>query len=256
MSGDGRVLNSSSAAPLRLRKGDAVYSAVEQAILLGHLAPGQTLVEQQIGGEFGCSQGTVREALLRLEQAGLVSRRGYQGTFVSDMTATEAALMVQIRIMIETLGISRSAPNMSDSTIATLNEILDQLSAAEAASDDYAASRLDRLFHLTILQASGLTALEPILKRCCLHMHRFTFGKAQREARASYNKPSNAAQHRAILSALTARNPEGAAQAMRKHIEAVIDFWAPDLKSPSAGDGAATWDRPTPRPPTGPEPAS
>lgn len=238
MSGSERVLNTASVAPLRLRKGDAVYNAVEQAILLGHLAPGQALVEQQIGGELGCSQGTVREALLRLEQSGLVSRRGYRGTFVSDMTAAEAALMVEIRIMIETLGASWAARKMSDPTLEELNQILEQMTAAEVAGEDYTRSQLDRLFHRTILQASGLTALEPILKRCCLHMHRFTFGKAQREARASYDQPSSAAQHRAILDALAARSPEEAANSIREHIESVIEFWAPDLKSAAAGGDA------------------
>ena len=240
MSGSERILNTAGMAPLRLRKGDAVYDAVEQAILLGHLAPGQALVEQQIGGELGCSQGTVREALLRLEQSGLVSRRGYRGTFVSDMTAAEAALMVQIRIMIETLGASWAARKISDSTLEELNRILEQMSAAEAAGEDYTRSQLDRLFHGMILQASGFTALEPILKRCCLHMHRFTFGKSQREARATHQQPSSAAQHRAILDALAARSPEAAANSVREHIEAVIEFWAPDLMSPSTGDKAAT----------------
>ena len=77
---------------LSMRKADAAYHAVRRSILLGHFQPGEMLLEQRIAERLNCSQGTVREALLRLEQDGLVSRRGYQGTVVS--TAMPAALTI------------------------------------------------------------------------------------------------------------------------------------------------------------------
>ena len=89
------ILGDGFSAPTRQRKGNAVYHAVKRAIILGTLAPGAGLLEQQIAAAMGCSQGTVREALLRLEQDGLVARRGYHGTVVSDTSAAMFVLTQQ-----------------------------------------------------------------------------------------------------------------------------------------------------------------
>ena len=50
----------------RVRKGDAAYHTVRRSILLGHFQAGELLLEQRIAERLNCSQGTVREALLRL----------------------------------------------------------------------------------------------------------------------------------------------------------------------------------------------
>ena len=228
-----------AAAPavLRARKGSVVYHAIRRGILLAELAPGQGLVEQQIAGELGCSQGTVREALLRLQEDGLVSRRGYQGTVVSATSPAEAAQMARIRIQIETTGIRRSASGFRAAAIDELERLIERSEAASRAADAYHCSELDRQFHVTIFQASGLAALEPILVRCALHMHRYTFRLPHCTTR-QHESPVRE-QHLAILGALARREPEAAARALQAHIEAVIDFWSPALRRAMAEGGAA-----------------
>jgi DNA-binding GntR family transcriptional regulator len=169
------ILGSDGWSVLRKSKGSTVYHALKRAIILSALDAGDSLTEQQIAGAMGCSQGTVREALMRLEQDGLVMRRGYQGTVVSDTTAEEAAKMARIRIDIETAGIQRATLAFKASDLDRLEDIAQRMEEADKTDDSYARSDLDRRFHLTIFEASGLRALEPILTRCALHMHRFTF---------------------------------------------------------------------------------
>ena len=65
------ILGAENSPPPKQRKSNAVYHSVKRAILLRRLEPGQAPLEQQIMAAMGCSQGTVREALLRLEQDGL-----------------------------------------------------------------------------------------------------------------------------------------------------------------------------------------
>ncbi|RMD64517.1 MAG: GntR family transcriptional regulator [Alphaproteobacteria bacterium] len=212
---------------LGVRKGNVVYHAIKRSILLREARPGTLLLEQHIATEYGCSQGTVREALLRLEQDGLVTRRGYRGTVVSDTTLEEAARMAIIRIELEMAGARRAALGLPDEDIAELTEAIEQMEEASRAGDPYLCSELDRAFHLRIFQAAGMPALEPILMRCALHMHRYTFGNADK---CSQHETPVAAQHAAILRALQAGDAEAAAAAVRDHIEAVIDLWAPTLR--------------------------
>lgn len=228
------ILNDSTWGFSRVRKGSAVYHALKRAILLRSLSAGAALIEQQIAGAVGCSQGPVREALMRLEQDGLVARRGYQGTVVSATSAAEAAKMAQIRIDIETAGVRMATPAMTRGKLDELAKLLDELEVAEDRLDAYAKSDLDRAFHLEIFRASGMTALEPILTRCCLHMHRFTFGNQSRETGIAANDdlrgPSHD-QHHAIFDAIAAGKADKAAEILRRHVEAVIAYWAPDLES-------------------------
>lgn len=214
-------------ALLKLKKGSAVYHAVKSAILLYQKKPGTALVEQALAGEFGCSQGTVREALLRLQEEGLVVRTGYRGSFVSDISAVEAAEMVAIRIRIETQGVRRAVSRIGADDLARLSDIIDRMEHAAQAGDCYACSELDRSFHLAVFRLSGLDALEPILNRCALNMHRYTVGSGARRRPASLE--TTARQHRHVLEALATADPQLAAQAVRSHIEAVIDLASPVL---------------------------
>ena len=211
---------------LGIKKAYAAYHEIKRSILLREALPGEALVEQHIAARMGCSQGTVREALLRLQEDGLVVRRGYQGTVVSQTLLAEAAQMARIRIQIETTGIREAARVIGASQIEELNKLIEQMEEARRAREPYLCSELDREFHLRVFQASGLSALEPILMRCALHMHRYTFGHVG----TRQHETPVADQHRAILQALESGDPSTAAQAVAGHIETVIDLWSPSLR--------------------------
>jgi len=214
-----------SAPPtLGVRKGSTVFHTVRQAILLRELSPGAALVEQQIARRFGCSQGTVREALMRLKAEGLVDRRGYKGTVVSNTGIREATQMAEIRVKLETFGIRYAASTFDAAKLDRVRALIEQLEAAQNAGDYYAFSEFDRRVHLTIFREANLPTLEPILTRCAFHMHRYTFADAPRKASASPHT-----RHQPIMDALAARDPERAAAAIRTHIAAVIELWAPPL---------------------------
>lgn len=207
-------------------KGSAVFHAIRRRILLREINPDTTLVEQQIGGEFNCSQGTVREALLRLQEEGLVDRRGYRGTIVAQTSVAEAIQMAKIRLSLEVESIRHAALTFNEIQLQQIVEMTVDMDKAAEEGDRYTVSEIDRLFHLTIFRASGLTALEPILKRCMLHMHLHTFGG---EMSGVYQEPPSES-HKDILDALEVRDPERSAVAIKTHIGEVIGFWAPPLK--------------------------
>lgn len=210
---------------LKIRKGNAVYHALKSAILLREFEPEESIGEQQVAGQLGCSQGTVREALLRLQDDGLVQRRGYRGTFVSRTTMTEAAEMAMIRIRLESEGIRRALKVYNDEKRRALVDILDQMELANNGGDSYSLSEYDRLFHITLFEAAEMPILEPVLSRCALHMHRYTF--ATRPERKKELSPI--AVHAPILEALDSGDPDAAALAAKSHIESVLDRWSPEL---------------------------
>jgi DNA-binding GntR family transcriptional regulator len=225
------ILSAENSLPPKQRKSNAVYHSIKRAVLLRRLEPGQALLEQQIAAAMGCSQGTVREALLRLEQDGLVARRGYQGTVVSTTSLEEAAQMARIRIALETESARRAAQSCTEADFIRFDGIIDRMADAEAAHDGYALSELDREFHLAIFRTARLTTLEPILTRCALHIHRYTFGNGPIGVTPDnrIGLPSSVEQHRSVRDALATRDPEIAVRAMRDHIETIIGYWSSEL---------------------------
>lgn len=219
--------NSGELTLLSVRKGSAVYHALKRAILLRDIAPGEALIEQTIARHMGCSQGPVREALMRLNEDGLVERRGYKGTIVSEVSVEEVAQMARIRIDLEVMGARRAAHRFATGDGDRLRGVLADMEEALDDGDGYRLSELDRLFHLLVFRLSGLKSLEPILERCALYMHRFTFGNPDDEA--LLERPAEA--HDAILTGLEAGDASAAAFACADHIKRVIVRWSPALDS-------------------------
>jgi len=79
------------------RKREEVYSTLRRRIILSEVSDGQPITELELAASMGCSQGTVREALLRLQEEGLVVRQGYRGSVVSPVSAREAQAFLHCR---------------------------------------------------------------------------------------------------------------------------------------------------------------
>jgi len=212
-------------ALLKLRKADALYHALKQRVILSELSPGAAIAEQHIATEFGCSQGTVREALMRLEQDGLVTRRGYRGTVVSATNLAEVAQMVHIRLGIERSGVERTAGRVDPEHYARLQQTVEEMGAASNAGDAYACSELDREFHAQLLRASGMDSLEPIFRRCALHMHRYTV----KDVAEFFSDGDIGDTHHRLLETVAHGTIDTAAKAVREHVLDVLRQWSPTL---------------------------
>jgi DNA-binding GntR family transcriptional regulator len=219
---------------LRLRRGPEaasrparsvdVFDALKRDIMLGGLAAGETLVELDLAARFGCSQGPVREALLQLQEEGLVLRQGHRGTRVSDCTADEAVEMFRMRQSIECRGVVRALKRPGRTLVAELASLLIAMEQAAAADDEYRLADLDRDFHLRLFRDADLPAIEPILHRCLIHNHRF---KISRFA-GTRDLAATASRHRSILAAIERGDADSAVAALGHHIATIVDL-GPDV---------------------------
>lgn len=210
------------------KKSDHVYAAVKRAILLRQIEPGEQLLETDLAGRFGCSQGTIREALLRLDEDGLVKRSGYQGTRVTETSMAEATEMVRVRLSIER-GVARkiAIDGISDHQ-PEIDALLDEMELSRQRGDLYHSSELDRAFHAQLVHASGMDLLSPLLSRCALHIHRFTLGGVE-VPREFFQESGIGNEHRVLLADLTAGDPVRAEAAIAGHLAHVLSRWAPSL---------------------------
>jgi len=199
----------------------AVHDSIRRAIILNELAPGTVLTEMALAAEHACSQGTVREALMRLQEEGLVLRAGYRGTLVSGLDADEAQVMLEVRKQIECQG-ARRLPEADPTPLASeLEARLERMREAAADGDVYALIKLDIAFHLTLFQAARLEALEPILKRASVHTHRFKLWAPQHQRPLA----ATAERHAPILKAVAARDRARLEAELVRHLDTIVEPW-------------------------------
>ncbi len=154
------------------RKAKHVYCGLKQKIVLGEIGPGASIIEQAVAQEFSCSQGTVREALLSLQQDGLVNRNGYQGTEVTQTSTEEARLLTHFRLELETKAFSAACGRLTEDMRTYLHKAAHEISRHFSESNLFALTEIDRSFHLCVFSLSGMPNLLPILTRVLLLLHR------------------------------------------------------------------------------------
>jgi DNA-binding GntR family transcriptional regulator len=198
----------------------AAFATLKREIMLGDLQPGLALTELDLATRFGCSQGTVREALLQLQDEGLVQRKGYRGTQVSPCTEAEAVELFHIRQSIECRGIVHVMAHPSRALIGDLKGLVQAMDEAAAAGDELELASIDRDFHRRLFADAELTALDPILHRCLVHNHRFKIS----QTRGPRDLVQTARRHEPIIAAIEAGDAQQAAAALFHHIATIVDF--------------------------------
>lgn len=213
-------MNDRLALPLAApkRKVDDVHAWLKQQIMLSQVMPGQALVELEIAAAMGCSQGTVREALLRLQEDGLIVRKGYGGTVVTPISAVEAKAFLSLRAQLEAQALVHSLPRIGAPQIEALSALVRQMEAAAETGDEYALFELDQQFHVMLFQWADMPALVPVLTRCSLYNHR---NKIALDV-APRSLAETARRHWRVVIALEKGDRVEAERVLRHHVESVV----------------------------------
>jgi GntR family transcriptional regulator, rspAB operon transcriptional repressor len=199
-----------------------VAEGLRRDIMLGEIEPGATVTELEVAARFQCSQSTVREALLLLQEEGLVQRSQHKSTRVSNMTDDEALEMLRLRRDMECRAaqrlFTRDARRASDLGPA-LRGHLAAMEAAAAANDEYALAEADRDFHRRLFAEARLPSLEPLLLRCLIHNHRFKI----LNGRKPHDLHHTARRHGPIIEAVERRDTTGLVAALAHHASTIFD---------------------------------
>ncbi|YBV94491.1 GntR family transcriptional regulator (plasmid) [Phyllobacteriaceae bacterium JZ32] len=201
-------------------KSTATFNALKRDIMLGVLPAGTALTELELAAHFSCSQGTVREALLQLQEEGLVRRQGHRGTQVSECTEAEAVEMFRVRQQIECNGIVRALQAPSRTLISDLRALFTEMLDAGRAGDEFGLASFDRDFHRRIFQDAQLPALDPILHRCLVHNHRFKISRST----TPRDLVATAQRHGSIIEAIESGDIAKASAALHHHIATIVDL--------------------------------
>jgi len=192
---------------------------LRQAILAGDMAPGQRLVEQELAGLLGVTRASVRAALFDLAAEGLAERIPNRGARVRSVTVAEAVAITECRMALEGLCAAKAAGRITEPEAARLRELGEQMQAAVATGEPLKYSALNHELHRLVREISGQTVAASLIERLNGQLVRHQFQLSLRPGRPQ----ASLAEHLAIITAITARQPGQAEQATRRHLHSVIN---------------------------------
>lgn len=214
-------LAETQSAPRQLSRSETAEHALRRDIVLGLLAPGAVLRELELAQRFDCAQGTIREALMRLSEDGLVMRRARRDTHVAEAHPDGAAELLRIRHDIECRAAGRIVEARDGALARDLEAELQGMRVAAFRGDEYALLEHDCRFHLRLFEAAAMPVVEAVLFRCLLHTQRFKILNSDPAAR---DLPGTAERHVSILDAVLTRDPAALGGALSHHIATIVDF--------------------------------
>lgn len=190
------------------------YGALRAAIVRGDIAPDARLVEADVSTEFHMSRGAVRTALIRLEQEGLVMREPHRGARVRRVSDDEAVEILQARAVLEGLAVRQTAERIDAAGSARLEACLERQRELLELGDLLGASDANADLHAALLDLSGHGTALRLIQALNSQSVRYQYRTILIPGRSA----ASVSEHKAIVEAVVAGNPDHAEAAMRRHL--------------------------------------
>ncbi len=197
-----------------------VFEQLRDMILSLTFAPGTELSRAALQKRFRVSSTPVRDALMRLEEAGLVDVFPQSGTIVSliDVSLARQAQFLRRSIELEAVHTLASKPDAQ--VLSNLRAVIAEQKARAKAGDLKRFNEADLAFHKILFEASGVPDLWALVRRQSGHIDRIrrlhlpVKGKAAQIVR----------DHAAIVQAIAKGDPRLAQQKMRAHLSQSLAY--------------------------------
>lgn len=199
---------------------DEVFDILHKRIIAGEVRPGEWLRQDDIASQLGVSMTPVREALDSLVAAGLAEREPYRGVRVVELSQEEILDAYGLRILLEPSAARLASEAATRPQTEELKRLLVGTLELVRLEDMSRLRELSRQFHARIVMMSGNPLLERVYQIAANKFPDWMLYEAMfhhPEALAESLRAEQG-QHRAILDAIAARDPEAAARAALDHI--------------------------------------
>jgi len=188
---------------------------LRERIVRAELLPGALISETEIARDYDVSRQPVREAFIKLAEAGLVQIRPQRGTLVTRISTESVKDARFVREAIEA-DVVKLVAERSDAAIAA--ELLAQIERQKRVADDAAAFvKLDEHFHRTLADMAGKAYAWRVIEEVKAQMDRVRYLSVEK-----LHVRLLIAQHEAIVAAIVGNNTEAAEAAMRTHLREIL----------------------------------
>jgi DNA-binding FadR family transcriptional regulator len=215
---------------------DRVVNEIQRVIIKGHLEPGMRMLpERELAEELGVSRTVIREAVRILVAKGLLETKPGVGTIVRQVTSEQiveplslllqsqeggisVAHLHQVRRILEVEIAGSAALQATEEDIAGLKQVLAEMESVKDVPEAFAAGDTD--FHRMLARTTYNPLLIILLDSIRDLMQEVRLMVTRHPGLREQVMPD----HHKILERVAARDPEGARQAMKIHLEHARKF--------------------------------
>lgn len=193
---------------------ESIYLRLREEILACALPPGARIHEQDLADRYQVGKAPLRDALLRLQEQGLVDvlqRRGYR---VRPISLSDAVELYEMRLVLERECLARVIDNATDDELVQLN----QYRKVSRTIDLAAWIAYNRRFHIAITAGCGNHRLAQAAADAIEEFDRLTYVAVNAAGDAQALQRS-VDEHGALIDAVQRRDKRRALALLRRHIE-------------------------------------
>lgn len=193
---------------------DMVQSRMREAIIDGHFAPGERLIERPLCDQLGVSRTVIRETIRTLEAEGLVEALPNRGPRVAILTRDQAQQIYALRVLLESAAAAACAERQGADFGPKLTAALGSIAAKMGDTEWADLLQATTHFYDLIFHEAGHTIAWDIVQRLNGRISRLralTIAARDRERPGLFHMT-------AIHDAILAHDPAAARQAVAAHI--------------------------------------
>lgn len=194
---------------------EKAFTMLHDAIIVGALRPGERLPVGDLAEEMHLSQMPIREALRRLDADGLVENVPHRGARVAELTLEDLIEVYDARLLLELPAIAGAAGRFTAEDESTARAGLERLEEATGRGDKKEALYAHTAFHFALYRASSSHWLPRLISPLWDNAERYRVA-ALGSALGLFE--ARACEHRRLLAACVAHQPEVAAALLGNHL--------------------------------------
>jgi DNA-binding GntR family transcriptional regulator len=192
-----------------------IFTVLKDLIVSVRLHPGQMISEKEVAEVLTASKTPVREALIRLEDAGLVNIVAKSGSYVSPIDIDRYLEACFVRLRLETGAVRRACAQNDKVWLARMNDLMGDQERSVAADDYETFFTQDEALHRMFFDMARLPGVWNTVKRGQFDLDRVRHLKRLHNIRRGAQV---IAQHWAIVRAIQSGNANAAEAALVDHI--------------------------------------
>jgi DNA-binding GntR family transcriptional regulator len=201
---------------------DSCLRLLLQGIVSLEFEPGQVVSERQLMERTGSSRASLRQAVARLSELGLITAHARKGLVVAPLDVLEVSAVYDARLAIETAVARLAAQRATPEQLAHLQELLAASQLATEEEDAVSFVSRDMALHLAIAAAARNPYLEDALIRI-LPLGARLWHLLYREL-GTHRKFMF--EHTDIVAAIASRDPDAAQAAIAAHLQSAREILA------------------------------
>ena len=199
----------------RRRLHELVLTQLLIAIQSGHLKQGERLPELEIAERLSLSRGTVREAIRRLEQAGLVVSQPHRGAFITQLSPEDAREIFSLRRLLEAFAVRLAVARVTEEALSELETLTKVMVDLSERGKRIERVRIDLQFHERLCLLSGHRHLHQVWYGLALKLWLVYFDPRSRQGPDVVGR---AASHFELIEHLRRGEAEEAVSWIERHI--------------------------------------